>query len=58
VRIEGQQNPLCIYRTQSIAIAHGLALARSRRCELMIQNRKAKIREKNSYGNDPHPPRG
>ena len=58
VRIEGDSNPIFIYGTQGRAIGQGLTLARKRRCELIIQNRQAKIREKNSYGNDPHPPRG
>jgi len=58
VRIEGDSSPVFIYNRQALAIAQGLTLARKRRCELIIQNRKAKIREKNSYGNDPHPPRG
>ena len=58
VRIEGSERPVFIYRTQALAIAHGLTLARNRRCELIIQNRGARIREKNSYGNDPYPPKG
>jgi len=58
VRLEGDSNPIFIYNTQGRAIGQGLTLARNRQCELIIQNRRAQIREKNSYGNDPHPPKG
>ena len=58
VRVEGDSNPIFFYRTQALAMARGLILARKRRCELIVQNRQRRIREKNSYGNDPHPPKG
>ena len=48
VLIEGQTNPVFIYRAQTLAIAHGIALARNRRCQLIIQNRGAKSREKDN----------
>ena len=58
VRVGGETSPVSTYRTQALAIAHGLSLARRRRCELIIQNRGGRIREKNSYGRDPYPPKG
>ncbi len=48
------------YRTET----QGEAIERSRPqsiregLEQVIHNRQGRIREKNSYGNDPHPPKG
>lgn len=43
---------------QSDAINTGRQVAINQRAELIIQGRDGKIRERNSYGNDPYPPRG
>lgn len=44
--------------TQREAIEIGRELARNQRSELVIHGRDGKIRQKNSYGNDPFPPKG
>jgi hypothetical protein len=49
VRFEGDPDPVFIYRTQALAIAHGLALARDRRCDLVVQNSGACRRRRNRY---------
>lgn len=43
---------------QREAIEIGRELARNQHSELVIHGRDGKIRQKNSYGNDPFPPKG
>lgn len=38
------------------AIKAATPIAKARKSELVIHNRENKIRDKDSYGNDPHPP--
>lgn len=58
VRREGQAKPVSTHRTQSAASDAGTRVARAERAELMIHRPNGQIREKNSYGNDPYPPKG
>jgi hypothetical protein len=44
--------------TQAEAIARATDIARNQRSEVVIHRSNGQIREKNSYGNDPFPPRG
>lgn len=44
--------------TQAEAISIGRSIAINHKSELVIHGTDGKIREKNSYGNDPFPPRG
>ncbi|ARV64089.1 DUF2188 domain-containing protein [Corynebacterium glutamicum] len=46
------------FDTQSEAIAAAKVTAQREKLEHRIQGRDGKIREANSYGNDPHPPKG
>lgn len=46
------------FNTQKEAISFGKEIAKNQKSELVIHNQKGRIREKNSYGNDPYPPRG
>lgn len=46
-----------IFPTQNEAAAHGRTIAKNQKAELYIHGRDGTIREKNSYGNDPLPPR-
>ena len=57
-RIEGNGRVSRIYPTQSKAIAGGRDAAIGLKSELYIHGRNGQIREANSYGNDPFPPRG
>lgn len=45
------------YDTQSDAIDAGRGQAQRNRLELVIHRRNGEIRDKDSYGNDPNPPR-
>ena len=56
-----QQNPTayCLYtETKAEAIAIGREIARNQRSEMVIHGRNGQIQDKNSYGNDPFPPKG
>ncbi len=55
---EGSSKPTKVFTTQSEAIAKGRDIAINQQSELLIHNREGQIRERNSYGNDPHPPKG
>jgi Uncharacterized protein conserved in bacteria (DUF2188) len=45
------------HRLKRVAVAAGRAAARARQVEHTIHRADGVITEKNSYGNDPHPPR-
>jgi hypothetical protein len=55
---EGNQRPTSIHRTQSDAIAAARGIAINHRSEVVIHRPNGQIRDSNSYGNDPHPPKG
>ena len=44
--------------TQAEAVARARETARRTGAELVVHRRDGTIREKNSYGSDPHPPKG
>jgi hypothetical protein len=46
------------HRTQETAAEIGRKEAMRRETEHFIHNREGRIRERNSYGNDPYPPKG
>lgn len=46
------------HRTQANATKAGRSDAQRQGTELVIHGRDGKIRDKNSYGNDSHPPKG
>lgn len=52
----GKASKVC--STQKECIAYGTELAKKHGSELYIHNKHGRIREKNSFGNDPYPPKG
>jgi hypothetical protein len=46
------------FRTQGEAMEAGRQLARGNRAEHIIHGRDGRIRQRDSYGRDPFPPRG
>ena len=58
IKGEGNQRATVITNTQQEAINKARDIARNQKSELYIHGRDGKIREKNSHGNDPHPPKG
>jgi hypothetical protein len=57
VKKEGIEQPVSTHKTQSAAIDEGRTIAQRNHSELFIQGRDGKIRDRDSYGNDPFPPR-
>ena len=57
VKVEGSSRASKLFNTQTEAAAYGRERARSEKSELIIQRPDGRIRSKDSYGNDPCPPR-
>lgn len=58
VKGEGNEKVTKHFETQQEAIEHGREIAKNQQSELFIHNQQGRIRERNSYGNDPFPPAG
>lgn len=58
VRGEGNSRDTVRLRSQNDAIARAREIARNQGSELVIHGTDGRIREKSSYGHDPHPPKG
>lgn len=58
VKRAGATRASSTHATQQEAIAAAIQIARNQQTELYIHGRDGRIRERNSYGRDPHPPRG
>lgn len=56
VKGEGDKKASSLHKTQGAAIKAGTPLAKGNKSELVIHDRKNRIRDKDSYGNDPNPP--
>ena len=54
---EGQQKPISHHTTKNEATQTGRQDAVQSKTEHVIHNKDGKISEKNSYGNDPCPPK-
>lgn len=57
VRGEGNSRDTSHHRTQGQAIDAARDIARNQRSEVVIHRPSGQIRDKDSYGNDPNPPR-
>jgi hypothetical protein len=57
VRTEGADRAASRHDTQGDAIKAGRDLAESRKSELIVQDTHGRIRQKDSFGNDPCPPK-
>jgi hypothetical protein len=58
VKGEGNTKSTVVTRTQEEAIDKGREIAKNQESELLIHGRNGRIRERDSYGNDPNPPKG
>ncbi|MEN9920495.1 MAG: hypothetical protein RL538_388 [Candidatus Parcubacteria bacterium] len=54
----GSKNPMATFSKQSDAINFGTSFAKLNGTELFVHGRNGQIRERNSFGNDPFPPKG
>ncbi|RAI81981.1 DUF2188 domain-containing protein [Macrococcoides caseolyticum subsp. hominis] len=55
---EGNSKATKIHDTQAEAKKHAIEIAKNQGTEAIIHGRDNKIRERNSYGDDPYPPKG
>lgn len=58
VQTENAERPAKVTITQKEAIERAKEIATNNDAEVIIHGRDGRIREKNSYGNDPYPPKG
>ena len=58
VKGEGNTRASSVHPTQRAAIEAARESAVSNRSEMLIHGRNGQIRERNTYGNDPNPPKG
>lgn len=57
VRGEGNSKVTSIHNTQESARKEAVGIAKNQKSEVVIHGRDGKIRDKDSYGNDPCPPK-
>ena len=58
VKGAGNKKASKVVDTQKKAIEIAKEIAKNQESELLIHGKNGRIREKNSYGNDPFPPKG
>lgn len=58
VRGEGNSRVTSVHETQRGAIDRGREISVNQQSELLIHGRNGQIRERDSHGNDPSPPKG
>ncbi len=58
VKGDGNSKATSVHSTQKEAIDAAKEIAKNQKSELLIHGQNGQIREKNSYGNDPYPPKG
>jgi hypothetical protein len=58
VRGAGNSRATAIHQTQAEAAAQARDIAQNQHSEVLIHGRNGQIRERDSYGHDPFPPKG
>ncbi|MBR0514259.1 MAG: DUF2188 domain-containing protein [Clostridia bacterium] len=58
VKREGARRATVRTNTQSEAIDIARSISRNQKAELFVHGRNSQIRERDSHGHDPYPPRG
>ncbi|HLX35659.1 MAG TPA: DUF2188 domain-containing protein [Candidatus Limnocylindrales bacterium] len=58
VRGEGNERLTSVHDTQRQAIDAAREIARNQHSELLIHGEDGRIRERDSHGHDPYPPKG
>lgn len=58
VKGAGNSRATSVHETQAGAIQSAREIAQNQQSELLIHGRNGQIRERDSYGNDPFPPKG
>lgn len=57
VKREGVAKPISTHNTKTNALNKGVSVAKQNRVEHVIHGRDGRIQDKDSYGNDPCPPK-
>lgn len=57
VKKEGQAKPLSVHNTKARALERGAAAAKKLHVEHIIHGRDGQIKDRDSYGRDPNPPK-
>jgi len=58
VQPAGGQRASSVHETQREAIDRAREISRNQNSELFVHGRDGRIRERDSHGNDPNPPKG
>jgi hypothetical protein len=58
VRKAGSARSTATFDTQQEAVERARKIAKNQKTELYIHGRDGRIRKRDSYGSDPHPPKG
>lgn len=58
VKGAGSERATKVVETQREAISIAREIAQNQGSEMLIHGENGRIRERNSYGNDPYPPKG
>lgn len=58
VKGAGNQRATAVTQTQQQAINIARGIAQNQKSELVIHGQNGQIRQKDSFGNDPYPPKG
>ncbi|WP_377297723.1 DUF2188 domain-containing protein [Rhizobium sp. SGZ-381] len=58
VKGAGSSRATKVVETQREAIGIARGIAQNQQSEMLIHGENGRIRERNSYGNDPYPPKG
>ncbi len=58
VKRAGASRDTKVFQSQSEAIDFAKGVAKRHQSELFIHSREGRIRERNTYGKDPNPPKG
>ena len=57
VKKGGSTRATKVFSTQKDAVAHGRGIAKKQKAEFYVHGKDGRIREKDSYGKDSHPPK-
>lgn len=58
VKPEGGERASSVHETQREAIQQAREIAQNQHSELFVHGRGGQIRSRDSFGHDPHPPKG
>ena len=58
VKGEGNSKATANFNTKADAINKAVQISKNQQSEMFIHGRNGQIRERNTYGNDPFPPKG